>query len=635
MTRPDLKPIHGMPGFMQEYYRRYLPSAFDPSMNIYEQMIQVIEHLNQMNLIVGDIAEQWNILCKWIMNEGLDEAVRKKLQEWLDDGTLEKIINEEIFPQLDTITKDWINVKTPPKPLVGLKGDGSDETEAITNLLNACGDRNVYFPFGTYTVSDEVVITASNMNIQFSKGSLVTVIDNAPLTTKGLKASILVFTGNNVTIDGLTVHGNIQNNYVKVGEDKYYTAFPNMPTEKYVGYTGIRLGGNNMVLKNSKFTWLSWSAILVDTKRDDTLTNNILIDNCYCDKISEDQISIHRVSNVSVKNCYMKDPLHHGIHIYFKTNHVTVENNKLHLTRGNAFQFYPNQLNTEAWGGIGVDHASYPESDCKNTIVTDNILTGEFQFGIEVMGFAEDVQISNNIMKLTDRGDGVRFASPPQGVASVESNHFIGCRRGFSFFWNPLINPVGERIYKYTTLIVRDNQFNGSIETHLSIGESQKETDANPVPKMRVVIQDNNFKKGSSTVSYSLHMDTDKTWIDYYITGNDLVDGAISAYVVPPGKDYYWMLQYCHGNIGMIYNNVRTDSTNPTQRYPVPINATEFDVVLPEALKQKDSSYDVLVGLMFDHGGVWIPAKTTTGFKIRWKNPCPFDSTTLGYMIVR
>jgi len=95
------------------------------------------------------------------------------------------------------------------------------------------------------------------------------------------------------------------------------------------------------------------------------------------------------------------------------------------------------------------------------------------------------------------------------------------------------------------------------------------------------------------------------------------------------------MLQYCHGNIGMIYNNVRTDSTNPTQRYPVPINATEFDVVLPEALKQKDSSYDVLVGLMFDHGGVWIPAKTTTGFKIRWKNPCPFDSTTLGYMIVR
>lgn len=633
MTKPDLKPIHGMPGFMQEYYRRYLPSAYDPSMSIYEQMIQVIEHLNQMNVIVGSIAEQWNILCQWIMNDGLNEAVRKQLEKWLEDGTLEKIINEEIFPQLDTLVKDTINVKTPPKPLVALKGDGSDETEAIRNLLNACSDRNVYFPFGTYAVNDEIEITANNINIQFSQGAKVTVVNDSVLKDKGLKASVFALTGNNITIDGVYMHGNVVNNYVQIGDIKYYTAFPSMPTGKYVGYTAIRVGGNYNVVKNARIEWFSWNAILVDTKRDDTIKTNVIIDNVWTDKISEDSISIHRYNDVTVKNCTIVDPLHHGVHVYFMTNNVKVLNNDFRLQRSRTFEFYPDQKATEAWGGIGVDHASYPESDCKKTLVQGNTINGEFQFGVEIMGFAEDVEVYNNIMNCPI-GDGVRLSSPVQGFGAIGNNIFTGCKAGLTFFWNSVVNGVGTRTYRPATLKIHDNNFHGSLDTHLRIGEAQG-TAPNPMDKFYIEIKDNNFKKGTSALAYSLHMDTDRDWITYNINGNDFTNGAISVYSNPTGKGFDYVMQFCNGNYGQIDNGIRTQATNPSGRISVPKDATEIDVVLTQSLKQKDIQYDVLPTTRFDHGGIWATGITETGFKIRWKNPQPFDTITIGWMIVR
>ena len=42
-------------------------------------------------------------LAEWLVNTGLSQEVVKKLMAWLDDGTLENIINENIFRTLNAI----------------------------------------------------------------------------------------------------------------------------------------------------------------------------------------------------------------------------------------------------------------------------------------------------------------------------------------------------------------------------------------------------------------------------------------------------------------------------------------------------------------------------------------------------
>lgn len=67
---------------------------------------------NKINACI-DISNKTIDLAQWLVNEGLSIEVSKKLQIWLEDGTLEKIINEEIFgkinaklEELDETTKE-------------------------------------------------------------------------------------------------------------------------------------------------------------------------------------------------------------------------------------------------------------------------------------------------------------------------------------------------------------------------------------------------------------------------------------------------------------------------------------------------------------------------------------------------
>lgn len=48
-------------------------------------------------------------LAKWLVNEGLSQEVAKKLDIWLTDGTLQEIINEKIFNDLNTKINKNIN----------------------------------------------------------------------------------------------------------------------------------------------------------------------------------------------------------------------------------------------------------------------------------------------------------------------------------------------------------------------------------------------------------------------------------------------------------------------------------------------------------------------------------------------
>lgn len=103
-------------------------------------------------------------LAKWLVNEGLELEVAKKLMVWLEDGTLENIINVNLFKtlndkinglntQLDNIANKNISV-TNYEYLV----NGDDWTDAINKGLEDCEKTksNLYFPNGVYRVNQTI-----------------------------------------------------------------------------------------------------------------------------------------------------------------------------------------------------------------------------------------------------------------------------------------------------------------------------------------------------------------------------------------------------------------------------------------------------------------------------------------------
>lgn len=100
-THPFFKPIN----FRD--YRNYLPTAYDNSLDMYQQMTQVLQFCNEIGILNQDMSNNWNMLLSWIETNGVDEAVTGLLNQWVIDGTMAEIINKtslkEINKKLDDL----------------------------------------------------------------------------------------------------------------------------------------------------------------------------------------------------------------------------------------------------------------------------------------------------------------------------------------------------------------------------------------------------------------------------------------------------------------------------------------------------------------------------------------------------
>ena len=47
--------------------------------------------------------DRWNEVIKWLMEDGVKDAVKSLLDEWLADGTLEELINVRLFEKKPNI----------------------------------------------------------------------------------------------------------------------------------------------------------------------------------------------------------------------------------------------------------------------------------------------------------------------------------------------------------------------------------------------------------------------------------------------------------------------------------------------------------------------------------------------------
>lgn len=101
MAKPTITEFDPLLPLIVQKYESYLPTAFDESMTLLEKMNKIIAYLNQMGIRLDDVTNQWNSVIEWVMNEGLDEAVVKRINEMVEDGSLAQLINETIFEQLN------------------------------------------------------------------------------------------------------------------------------------------------------------------------------------------------------------------------------------------------------------------------------------------------------------------------------------------------------------------------------------------------------------------------------------------------------------------------------------------------------------------------------------------------------
>lgn len=63
----------------------------------YELLVLTIYRLNELIKVTNEYTDLINEIMLWILNEGLEESVLNQLNVWLDDGTLENLINDTLF----------------------------------------------------------------------------------------------------------------------------------------------------------------------------------------------------------------------------------------------------------------------------------------------------------------------------------------------------------------------------------------------------------------------------------------------------------------------------------------------------------------------------------------------------------
>jgi hypothetical protein len=101
MSKPDISTFSTIAPLIIQEYERYLPNAFDDSMTILQKMNKIIKYCNDMGTLSNSVVTQWNSVMTWVMGDGLTADVNSKLDSMVADGTLDAIINQNVFASIN------------------------------------------------------------------------------------------------------------------------------------------------------------------------------------------------------------------------------------------------------------------------------------------------------------------------------------------------------------------------------------------------------------------------------------------------------------------------------------------------------------------------------------------------------
>lgn len=123
---------------------KILPLVYDESLSYYENLCRFMCILSKVIESQNNLQNELYQLKDWIDSQ-LENYSKEQLQEWLDDGTLENIINESLFNNLNKQIEDLENTKT-------------NLTEYHQNIIQTRGR--------TYGIYEKGVINSTTSNAQ-------------------------------------------------------------------------------------------------------------------------------------------------------------------------------------------------------------------------------------------------------------------------------------------------------------------------------------------------------------------------------------------------------------------------------------------------------------------------------------
>lgn len=121
-----------------------LPTVFNDALSYNEQVCKLTEAINEMATTIN----------------GLPDYIIELVKELLDQMNLEEIVKQVLADYF------FINVKNPPAPLVGARGDGiANDTVAIQAMIDYVAGKKTYlfFPGGIYSVNQLVMKTGVSL----------------------------------------------------------------------------------------------------------------------------------------------------------------------------------------------------------------------------------------------------------------------------------------------------------------------------------------------------------------------------------------------------------------------------------------------------------------------------------------
>ena len=165
-------------------------------------------------------------LANWLVNEGLEIEVVKKLMIWLEDGTLENIINVNLFNTLNekiNDVKSKLETKS-NKIQHNIEDFKLENEEFYDNAFERCIDSinggEIILKEGNYVITKPIFINKSGVKIKglgyktrliadktFVGDSVILFKTNTNEMCKGNGLSEIFIDCNGVNADGLTVYG--------------------------------------------------------------------------------------------------------------------------------------------------------------------------------------------------------------------------------------------------------------------------------------------------------------------------------------------------------------------------------------------------------------------------------------------
>lgn len=307
--KPTLTGFTQLAEMMIQTYERYLPTAYDENMSLLQKVNKVIYYLNETGKLTNEVVSQWNELMEWVLNDGLEESIVTRLDEMVLDGTLDNIINQTIFSEINTRLNDLaISVKS-----YGAKGDGvTDDTQAFKDAISyaIANDKKLVIPFTDqeYLITDTIYSADGSPNIEgvggypkirFKPGVIkkpflwLTGVDPIRTTIKDIEVIGDETTGSRVGIflkvEGALRYGNFENvilSYLdtcfELNGEVSTTRFTNcrsIATEYHMYCPNVsgELGFNNVSFHNCNFRSTTYAFYMKN------LCNNVSFYDCIFD----------------------------------------------------------------------------------------------------------------------------------------------------------------------------------------------------------------------------------------------------------------------------------------------------------------------------------------------------------------